>query len=134
MMNFFPDLAKEFHDEGSMKRAPDKRENRVSRKIDIRLPKMRHVISLHVSTRSSVIDGFESPSKVAPLFRGTYLLSLPSRPLCATVLLPSQQICPLHKCIRCKMLFRVISLLFDMMVIVSFFSGFCLCVLDHAYL
>jgi len=35
-MNFFPDLAKEFHDEGSMKvgEKGNKGESRVSRKID----------------------------------------------------------------------------------------------------
>lgn len=73
---------------------PTKRRIEFREKSTIRLAKTRHVISLHVSTRSSVIDGFESPSKVAPLFRGTYLLVL-SRPLCAAALLPSQHICPL---------------------------------------
>lgn len=72
------------------KEHPTKGEIEFRERSTIRLPKMRHVISLHVSTRSSVIDGFESPSKVAPLFRGTYLLVLvAARPLCATMLLPS---------------------------------------------
>lgn len=75
MMNFFPDLAKEFYDEGSMKAGekgyPTKGRIEFREKSTIRIAKTRHVISLHVSTRSSVIDRFESPSKVAPLFRGT---------------------------------------------------------------
>lgn len=112
MMNFFPDLAKEFHDEGSMKAGekghPTKGRIEFREKSTIRLAKTRHVISLHVSTRSSVIDRFESPSKVAPLFRGMYLLVLvASHPLYATVLLLSQHICTLHEYIRRKMLYSL---------------------------
>jgi len=67
---------------------PTKRRIEFREKSTIRLTKTRHVISLHVSTRSSVIDGFESPSKVAPLFRGTYLLVL-FHPLCAAFTFPT---------------------------------------------
>lgn len=79
---FFPWLGKRvLQREKRVKRAqsrPTKGRIQFREKSTIRLAKTRYVISLHVSTRSSVIDRFESPSKVAPLFRGTYFLALPS--------------------------------------------------------
>lgn len=123
--------------ESGRKGHPTKGRIEFREKSTIRLAKTRNVISLHASTRPSVIDGFESPSKVAPLFRGTYLLVLvTSRSLCATALLPSQHICPLHEWIRRKMLYSLPSYL----VIVwrdsdcTFLFWLSLVCADHVYL
>lgn len=102
MTDFFPDLAKEFHNEKSgWKGHPTKGRIQFREKSTIRFVKTRHVISLHVSTRSSVIDRFESPSKVAPLFCGTYFLALPSPFFIHyTAFLSRHTLLPLHRHIR----------------------------------
>lgn len=81
MTNFFPDVAKEFYDESMEANKKEARSRLTKRRIEfrekltIRLAKIRHVIWLHMTTRSFVIDGFESPSQVASLFHGTYLFA-----------------------------------------------------------
>lgn len=102
---FFPWLGKRVSQrEKRVERAqsrPTKGRIQFREKSTIRFAKTRHVISLHVSTRSSVIDRFESPSKVAPLFRGTYFLALLSPFFIHyTALLSRHTLLPLHRHIR----------------------------------